>query len=225
MRISKFFSVVALTIFAATASAQIEKNCDSYSRVSFGFQGTNFTSIYDGNRVSFKDGNLKGFTAGYTKAINLTKAQPLFLEVGGNVNFGTWGKSESEEDYSYSLRQNYLGLSIPINLTYKLSFSNGIYVAPYAGIHFDLGLLYNMKETEKYDGKSESTTASMYSSDDMGKDGTYNRFQMGYQAGVNLGYKFFNFGIGYKGSILPIYSQDKYKIQNGGLVVTVGYNF
>lgn len=61
--------------------------------------------------------------------------------------------------------------------------------------------------------------------DDMDMDGSFNRFQMGYQVGVNLGYKSLNFGIGYKASFLPIYSEDEVKIQTGGIVATIGYNF
>lgn len=202
--------MAAFAAFATTASAQgisIEKNCDNYGRVSLGYMGVN----YHMKHVDFDNG-LKGFTLGYTKGLNVVKNLPLFVEVSGQLNYATYSESEGKA----KARENLLAVSVPVNATYKVSFTNGLYVAPYAGIHFDLGLLYNDKFT--YEGESE--TENLYK----GEDGA-NRFQMGYQAGVNLGYKMVNLGVGYKGSFLPIMGEGDYKVQTGGIVVTVGYNF
>lgn len=240
MKITKFIALVAFAAITTTASAQfantsnstsggsgfgIENDCSSYSRINFGYIGINFKAEYDDVSVTDDSDNLKGFTVGYTKGINLTSACPLFLEAGGQLNYARWSESDSDDGLKVSEAINFLSLSVPLNLTYKLSFSNGFYVAPYAGINFELGLLLNNTAKASYHGQSESKTQNMYSSDDMGDDSTFNRFQMGYQVGGNIGYKRFNLGLGYKGSFLPIFDHDGLSIQTGGPVITVGYNF
>lgn len=243
MKTSKFMALAAFAAFASTASAQfvntnntssgirgggagisLENDCNSYSRFSVGYMGVNFKQSDDDSSYTNDDSNMKGLTVGYTRGISLSSSTPLFFEIGGQVNYATKSESESESGLSISGRRNFLALSVPVNFTYKVSMSNGLYIAPYAGIHFDLGLLFNEKMTVKYKSEKESVTASYYDSDDMDGD-TFNRFQMGYQVGANLGYKKFNIGVGYKASFLPIYSEDDFKIQTGGPVVTVGYNF
>lgn len=244
MKTSKVFIMAAFAAFATTASAQfantsnsssglrggggagisIENDCNSYSRFSVGYMGVKFKEIEDGTSYSDDDDNLKGFTLGYTRGISLSTTVPVFFEIGGQLNYATWSDSDSDDGLKYTNRLNFLALSVPLNLSYKLSFNNGLYLAPYAGIHFDLGLLLNEKETLKYKSEKESESFNYYSSDDM-DDETFNRFQMGYQVGVNLGVKKFNIGVGYKASFLPIYKEDDFKVQTGGPIITVGYNF
>lgn len=234
MRITKF---LMLAVFAATttlASAQfantsnsssgrrsggtgvsLSNDCSNYNRFSFGYMGTNFHDSED----SDYDYTLKGFTMSYVRGINLTNKLPLFLEVGGELNYGTWHDSDDEDEF----RDNKLSLAVPVNLTYKLGFNNGMYIAPYAGIHLDLGLVFNAKEKEydDYYDETETYTYSYYSEKDMG----FNRFQVGYQIGANIGYKAFHFGVGYRGDFTPIYKEHNYKITTGGPVITMGYNF
>lgn len=117
-------------------------------------------------------------------------------------------------------RTNMLTISVPVSISYKLSFNNGVYLAPYAGVHFNLHMLANSKTT--VDGKSSGKTLSMFDKKDMGsKDATWNRFQMGYQVGANIGYNAFNFGVGYSGE----FSEISKKVSTGGVVVNLGYNF
>lgn len=242
MKTFKFMAMAAFAAFATTASAQfvntnnsssgtrggsslsLEKDCNSYSRFSVGYMGVKLKETEDGSSYTDDDNNMSGLTVGWTRGISLSSNTPLFFEVGGQVNYATKSDSESMSGVSISERINFLALSVPVNFTYKVSMSNGLYIAPYAGIHFDLGLLFNDKATAKYKSEKESLSQSFYDSDDMDGD-PFNRFQMGYQVGANLGYKKFNIGIGYKASFLPLYSEDDYKIQTGGPVITVGYNF
>lgn len=242
MKVTKFLVLAAFAAFAASASAQfartsnsssglrggggslLENDCSDYNRVSFGFMNENFREIEDGVSYTDDDMQLKGFTAGITHGFSLSKAYPVFVELGGRLNFATRAESESEDGVKWTDRLSHLALSVPVNLTYKLGFSNGFYVAPYAGIHFDLGLLFNEKESISGGGESLSNSMSLYSSDDM-DDEPFKRFTMGYQVGGNIGYKNFNLGIGYKASFLPLYSEDDYKVQSNNFQVTLGYNF
>lgn len=246
MRFTKILMLVAFAASTTLASAQfantskssssrssngtgftLNKDLPSYNRLSFGYSGVNFNVSYNGKADDEESHTLKGLTISYVRGIKLTSSQPLFLEVGGELNFGTYKESEDEDydDFEYTRRENRLALSVPVSLTYKLGFSNGIYIAPYAGIHMDLGLIHKAKDTYSDEDESETDTWNFYSSKDMGKGETLKRFQMGYQVGANIGYKQFNFGVGYKGEFTPIYSHQKYKITTGGPVVTIGYNF
>lgn len=246
MKLSKFFTLAALAAFAATANAQfantsksfsrssgsgiIVRDCDSYSRLEVGYLGTNFnlkTAWGDfktdcGDLYDFYD--LKGFTLGYARGISLSKEIPVFLEVGSQINYGTHNESEEENEYvSIKVRTNLLTLAVPVTFVGKLSFSNGIYLAPYLGIHFDVNLLFNDKTKYSYsyrgDSGSETDTDSYFEEDG------YKRFQMGFQSGLNVGYKKFNLGVGYRGNFMPIYKEEGHKMKTGGPVVTLGYNF
>lgn len=238
MKLSKIFALAALAAFAATANAQfantsksssrgsssgiIVKDCNSYSRLELGYLGTNFNIKTDwGELDDFYD--LKGFTLGYARGISLSEEIPIFLEVGSQINYGTHSESEEDEDESIKVRTNLLTLAVPVTFVGKLSFSNGIYLAPYLGIHFDVNLLFNDKTKYSYsyrgDSGSETETESYFEEDG------WKRFQMGFQSGLNVGYKKFNLGIGYRGNFMPIYKEGGIKIKTGGLVVALGYNF
>lgn len=252
MKLSKIFALAALAAFAATANAQfantsksssrgsssgiIVKDCNSYSRLELGYLGTNFRTKYSDNYFDylFEDydeddcdnlfDDLKGFTVGYTRGISLSPKIPIFLEVGPQVNFGTYKETEADDELEkLTHRYNLLTLAVPVTFTGKLSFNNGCYIAPYLGIHFDVNLLYNVKDKYSYsyrgDSGSETDTENLFEED------SYKRFQMGFQSGVNFGYKKINLGIGYRGNFMPIYKEGGIKIKTGGLVVALGYNF
>lgn len=259
------FAALAMVFMAGGAQAQIVSSKNSrltierkksvqsyadYNRLSFGLS-TNKWKVSDKELFDFEDFGgkesltLKGLDLNYLHGISLTQRIPLFLEVGGRLTFDTYKHEETEREKGYYKevykdRLNLLALSVPVNVTYKYAFSNGMYIAPFAGIHFRLNLLANDKwdyeqnfegsYADRYDDESESGTVSFFKADDEDDEAyfdededTFKRFQFGGQIGVNLGYKAFNLGFAYYFDT-PLYNND-FKIKNGGISLTVGYNF
>lgn len=152
---------------------------------------------------------------------------------------------DDDDDYAdyekdFKTRSTMIALTIPVTVSYKLAFNNGLYVAPYLGVQFKLNLIGqtktkytgNDKETKKYwedHGKTNWFSDDSSDKGGMGKDGAWNRFQMGWRIGANFGYKKFNFNIGYAGDISPLYKYDKNKetekIKTGSVLIGVGCNF
>ena len=73
-----------------------------------------------------------------------------------------------------------LSATLPVNLAYDWHVSDGLAIYPYAGLFARLNIL--AKKKVERNGKSHTYDA--FSKDDMG-DNTWDRFQFGWQAGVN----------------------------------------
>lgn len=234
MKSFKFLVAAVALALSTSASAQFANSSSrggnggglvtdipGYSRLSVAFSslGTKTSASYDGKSVSASSDDemsLKGFNIDYTRGIGLKSNLPLFLEVGWQVAFNT-----ESEDHT---RNSMLSIAIPIDLTYRVQLASGFYVAPYLGMR----LKANVIGKSKYSDGSYSESINWFDKDDMGEDGTFNRFQVGGIAGANIGYKQFNFNIGYQFDS-PLYKESEsgytMKIKTGGIVVGVGYNF
>ena len=209
----KILAIVATVLVAFSAQAQ---NSD-YNRISIGYDQMHLSESYDGYGGSM---DLPGFDANYAHGFNLTSKLPLYLEVGGRLTFNT--KKDSSYDYELvggNVRVNMLALSIPVSLTYKFTFGDGFYVAPFAGINAHFNLVCQEKGTTHVGSHEETVTENMLSGDN-----SWNVCQFGGQVGVNLGYKAFNLGFGFYPST-PIYSKGDHKIRNNDWAITVGLNF
>ena len=252
-------ALLAVAFTASAAQAQIVSSKNSriervkvesenrgYNRLSFGLATDKLKSdekvFEDAKGKDSKTLGLKGIDLTYLHGIPVSKKLPMFVEVGGRFTFTTNKDSDkgSYDGYKYeeSVRSNLMSLSVPVNFTYKHTFSNGLYLAPYVGIHFRLNLIAQEKWETEYDGESEDGTANYFKADDYDDDAafgdnedTWKRFQFGGQVGLNIGYKALNLGIGYYFAS-PIYkyeddysSKYDFKIKTGSLALTLGFNF
>ena len=232
-----------LLLMATTASAQfsntggsgsksksgsvLSMDTESYNRIYVGYSPFN-AKCSDNN---YKDLKMNGFTAGYLHGFSLSEKLPLFLEVGGNIQY-FMGKVDSEiehydpyYDYDYveetKSKYSLLSLNIPVNLAYKFSFAdNTLGVTPFVGLNFRANLMGKLKSTYSYMEGSESTDCSLFddSMDKMGDD-AWKRFQVGFNAGVNLNYKAFSLGVYYTADFMPI---SKLKDENKEIKYNVG---
>ena len=87
----------------------------------------------------------------------------------------------SEKEDGEKVNTDMLSATIPVNLAYDWQASEGLAVYPYAGLFARFNIMAQSKV--EYNGKSKKYNA--FSKDDMG-DNTWNRFQFGWQAGVNF---------------------------------------
>ena len=174
---------------------------ENYKRLYVGFSSRSFKPKGEDNR------NLSGVVFGYLGGISLTQSMPLYLEVGANVQYNA--KTESKRHYD--IKYNYLGINVPVNVTYRFDLDNGIIIAPYTGLHLTGNLLANAKiDDESY---------SFFDDDDF--DETAKRVQFGWQIGANFSYKALNIGLEYNLD----FNEFMKDCTTSGFYATVGYNF
>ena len=222
--------------------AKVKPEIANYNRISFGLSTMKLRDTYydksDREVFDFDDESitLKGIDINYLRGISLTQKFPLYLEVGGRMTFDT--DNESYSDYDAHI--NMLSLSVPVNVTYKYTFSNGFYLAPFVGIHFRTNLFGKVKyeDTDGYDYEKEEYKYNIFKADDDDDDAYFDddedpakRFQFGGQVGLNFGYKALNIGFAYYFDT-PLYKYESktnsmydYKYKSGGVALTVGVNF
>lgn len=195
-------------VMSLGASAQLissntvtHKASDNYNRFS-----VSYTSL-----SNIDEDAMSGISAAWTKGIAISKTTPLFIETGLGLNYA-W---KSEDEYKI----NWLTATIPVNLVYKYEISDGIKLAPFAGIYLRGNLLGEMNIDDDY---------SQYMDDvnffDDYDDGGYeaSRFSFGWNIGVGVEINKFYLGLSY-GSDLNEFVEDADKI--GTLSATVGFNF
>lgn len=222
MKTLKALLVLAFVGLAGTASAQFANsgssasgssiwttvNTDGYNRVYVGYSGVKGKIDIDGA----DDMKFPGFSVGYLRGIGLTQKVPLYLEVGGEIDFNRYSESEEGLDYKETL----LGLKIPVSLVYRLNINENFSISPLFGFDFRLNLMGKGKY--EYDGESEDW--NLFDDDEMDGE-AYKRFQAGWHIGVGFDYKALHFGVDYGTS----FNEISEKVKLATTSVTVGYNF
>lgn len=202
---------------AVSGSASSSSSSDNtpWKGLRFSYDRTNAKVDYEGA----DDYDFNGFSIGYVHAFSIAKQVPLFIETGAGINFAkysdSWDESESNEygtiTYEEKASITSLGLTIPVNLVYKLSLNDKWSISPYTGFYLRANLM--AKESWKGELSASGEYAdyiddyrdeyeydedyNLFDEDEVGKDATLNRVNFGWQIGATFGYKKFNFGIGY----------------------------
>ena len=189
---------------ASGSSIWTTVNTDGYNRI--------YVS-YLPSKLKFNDGDedlkLKGsFEAGYLRGIGLTSNVPLYLEVGGALQY----RSYSEEDYGYETKFNMLSLNIPVALTYRINVTDDFAVSPNFGFDFRVNVMGKEKVTEDGD--------ELYDTD-LFSDADWKRFQAGWHIGVGFDYRALHFGVQYGSDFNEIAEEVKVATTS----VTLGFNF
>ena len=203
MKVKNLLAAAALCLFAGNASAQV----NSYGSIYFQYNPAWVSNLNNYNygfiNDPTKDNNyVNCFTLGYFQSIGIGGDKvPLFLEVGGNLQYGFHTYTISAEDNiggvfmkdEYKFKSHMLALNIPINFGYSIRLGDNLALNPYVGIRMRLNLLgVNKRKSTEVLGEVELTqdkTVNMFSDseDNMrNSDYTWNRFQIGWQAGVKM---------------------------------------
>lgn len=179
-------------------------NTSEWSSVYLQWNPSNFVKDVKGA----DDQSFTAFTLGFNKAFSIMQNQPLFIEVGGAVQYSFYSEDAMDDDLDwddYDVPQQKFGmlsLKVPVSLTYNWQVSDNLAIAPYAGltarfnivgstwIKFDEDFMDDVKEYRKsyYEELQKmEESKNIFDKDDMGdKDATANRFQLGWQIGVNF---------------------------------------
>ena len=150
---------------------------------------------------------------------------PVTLELGFEAS-GSW-YSERKKDGTKDGLDFYSG-KIPLNIGFRLPVAEGFWIVPYGGINVKWNIYGEQRFTD-VDGRTERwkifSQYDMYNSD-------YNRWQLGYQAGVKLILgNCVSIGAAWKADITPFcsyydnLSKKEEKERFRGLSFTLGYIF
>lgn len=179
----KLFILAVVAFVGMTASAQLissntitrqeTSSSNNYSRYAVGYNSVSFSDDYT-------DESLTGFSLEWNKGVSVSTTLPLFVETGIGASY-SW-TSKDEVDYRFATIQ------VPLNLVYKYELTDGVMIAPYAGLYFRGNLF----------GEFESDGETVNWFDDL-EDGGWeaNRFSYGFQIGVGIEFNKLYLGISY----------------------------
>lgn len=222
----KFLAAAAMLAVCSSASAQFSNSKGGSQSSSVDSKGWSTIYVqYNPSTISIDvtgadDENFNAFTVGYNRAISISSSAPLYVELGGALQYSfkskdilDWyagkyepgeDKDEIGKDVDPKQKYNMLSLKVPVSIMYDLKINNSnVHIAPFAGITMRYNIFGNTKKEynfssdykedliDIYGKKNFEKTFSEESFDlfdkkDMGsKDATWNRFQFGWQLGVN----------------------------------------
>ena len=200
MNYIKFLAVAFAMTIAMSASAKSSADAlKGYNRVELSYAPLFVGDVYSSRSVVAYSSlsTMHGFSADYTRGIHVTKNLPMFIEVGGGIQFNTASAPGSDI--------NVLRLNVPANFTYRFAVGSAKVwkISPYTGLNFGFNLV---NDFDKFwmDNKV---------------------FQLGWNAGCNFTYKRFLLGVGYTLDLMPIASGIYDDTYSGTLKVKVGFEF
>ena len=184
-----------------------------------------------------------GFSVGYDRAIGLISKIPLYVEIGGAIQYARQSVKDNNEDDSKTT-SNLLSVKVPVSVLYRWNIANSNWsIIPKAGFDGRFNVLGKGKETytELYSSsliKHVITNKyNMFKEGENGKD-RYNglnakgdkcsRFQVGWHVGANVEYKSLLLGITYGADMNAFckkYCEIVSNVHFKTLSITIGHKF
>lgn len=183
-----------------------------------------------------------GFSVGYDRAIGLTSKIPLYVEIGGAIQYAGQSIKDNDEDDGKTT-SNLLSVKVPVSVLYRWNIANSNWsIIPKVGFDGRFNVLGKGKETHT-DFYSSSLIKhvitnkyNMFKEGENGKDGLNglnasgekcSRFQVGWHVGANVEYKSLLLGINY-GADMNAFCKEYCGISNVHfkmLSITIGHKF
>lgn len=219
----KLMLTLCLVLFTVIAKGAGNHLSVHYNNTSYRFSG--FPGASDNNF------SLNGVGIGYDYQWcpeNLLDEGILFFAdqaLKVNYDFGN-PDSFSNRGNSLKMKMQDLNLQYVENLGYMFNvYDDEFFIAPYIG----LNLRYHLLTRAKLDGDNQEWM-NFYSKEDMGADGKWKRFQIGWQVGLDFTFScpiFMRVQYGTDFIANYSYKKDGYKekIKSGHLQVSLGYYF
>ncbi|MBD5303431.1 MAG: hypothetical protein HDS18_01590 [Bacteroides sp.] len=240
MKNLKAFLIAGSLVVASSAMAE------DYNRVGISYDNNHYgfnKEFYGNDKEENPSCSTNGFGLNYTHGFGLSKTLPMFLEVGGSVNFGFYNDNGTILDYGdkieYKEQFQNINLTVPVSFAWKFGITDNFYITPYTGINFKLNFLTQERVGATNDGKTVwSDWVNMLKEEKdkeygLDKDEVWNVFQMGWHIGATFGWKQFSLGLQYGIDFIPAYSHtyslagfnETYKVNTTNFKLTLGYNF
>lgn len=211
----KIIALAIAAIMSLGASAQLitsntvthHKKSNNYNRL---------TVSYNSLSTGDMDVSMSGLSFAWTKGYSVSKDMPLFIETGIGMTYG-WNSEDMDiERATVEMNSKFLSLQIPVNLTYKFNISEGLRVAPFAGVYFRGNIVG--ETNAEYRGE-ELASIDWY--DDY--DAT--RFNVGWQIGAGLEYKKLYLGLSYGSDFNKFVGEGDASSSMGNFAVSLGLVF
>lgn len=166
-------------------------------------------------------------------------AKKLFVEVGASVDIsGCTSKTDKirDKDYDWIMLEEKLrnvSLRVPVNLAYSIRISDNVTLVPFLGLNLRMNVVYKLRDkitSSLPDYRMDTGWLNLLSSseDNMGSSAlTWNRFQVGWQAG--FGFNISKFYVGVEGGtdFVPAYSYSqgdvKLRVNSVNMRLSVAY--
>ncbi len=245
MKLYKALALAGVLAVAGSASAE------DYNRVAISYDNTHFgyNKDYKADEDEDPSFSTNGFGLNYIHGFSLSNSLPMFLEVGGNVNFNFYSNTGefkfAGETEKYKSQFQNINLQVPVNFVWRFNVVEDFTIAPYVGLNFKLHFVSKTRaymdgdwEDKAEEDEAKEWTNLFSDSKDNGvgdKDFTWNRFQMGWHVGATFQYTQWSLGVQYGTDFIPAYSHTfkaeeggkdfKPAINTGNLKLSVGYTF
>lgn len=175
-----------------SSSSSREVNTAGYNKAYFQYNPSVMRIDYKGvDNQSFN-----GLALGFAHGFSLMSTQPLYLEVGGNLQFSFYKHTEDADGYyddEFYTKWRMLSLNVPLHVTYLWQVADKVGLAPYTGFRLRLNLWGSEKggysgSDEEYDYyyNQKAESVNIFDKDKMGKDGVAKRFQIAWEIGLNI---------------------------------------
>lgn len=189
MRKLRYILTAVVLLLGLCAQAQLVKDTKGYNTIELDYKYTFYGGKIKTAGMLFDmdtDDSSDGFSLSYLRGISVSSSLPMFIEVGGAMNFSEGKFEEKKGMQSEKMKVTNLSFDVPVNFTYKFKWENGWHVAPFLGVFARVHAYAH--------GKVAGIDTDLFES----MDGDINRIQFGGQIGVNAGYKRLNMRIAYQ---------------------------
>lgn len=198
---------------ASTGSGSVTRDTNPYDRLSISYQ-------YDMNKYDKKDvddQNMNGFAIDYIHGFSISRTYPLFIETGIGLNTGFYSNDDND---NFTTKITALSVNVPVNIAYKFNINTDFSIHPYLGLNCKVNVL--AKGKQQYDNSDRKDDEyDCFDKKDMGKDGQWKRFQLGWHIGAGINYKAFYAGLSYGTDFMELAK----KLNTSTFKVSIGYNF
>lgn len=221
-----FIASFALLTAAVSAGAQNK----AYNRISISYENEHLPQNLSGAKTSM---GLDGFGIGYIHGFSLSSVYPVYIESGIKYTSMWWGETFTMQTrgLSYGQYHNNISLatfSVPLNLAFQFTPADDVYVTPYIGVNMKMHISgkYSQKSVlENNEVIKDSWSVFDDSDEAMGNQGTWNRFQAGWQIGIGIRYAPYYLGVSWGTDFNRICNSSDCKISSRSTTITVGYTF
>ncbi|MDE7437494.1 MAG: hypothetical protein K2M93_03330 [Muribaculaceae bacterium] len=237
MKNLKSLLVAGAMVVAGSAMAQ------DYNRVGLSYNYDHYRynkNFYGNDKDRDPSFSSNGVGLNYIHGFRLTRSLPMYIEVGGNLNFGFREESGMILQNGHSVKgkeqfQN-LNLTVPVNFAWKFNLGKEFYITPYYGVSFKVNFI-TRERIGIINGKTIwSDWVNLLKEDEnigMIKGYTWRTFQMGTHLGATFGWKHVSLGLQYGGDFIPAYSvivkkgefSTRYAVDTTNFKLTLGYEF
>ena len=233
----KSLMAVSALLIAGSAMGQ------DYNRVGLSYNYDHYKynkNFYGNDKDRDPSFSSNGGGLNYVHGFRLKRSLPMYIEVGGDINFGFKSVSRTEHLNSIIASTKYqfqnINLTVPVNFAWKFNVGKDFYITPYIGINGKFNFVTRERKgvvNGKVIWEDWKNILKKDKNNDIKKGDTWRVFQMGGQIGATFGWKHVSLGLQYGGDFIAPYSvvvkymglSERFAVNCTSFKLTLGYDF